>query len=238
MQLQARGFVEVQSRARLVRGRALGRGGARRLRGAAHRRGRHPGRSRPAAAAKVIRTLREHIADEQRAIDGADAATRAFLLADFHVCLAEQMGHRLLVRRAARPDRAHHAGRHALPVEARGRPVVRRARRHRRRAGSRRHARRRRAADARAHRQRRAGAARSSAPPLPDADERLRATLAPVALPRGIALTRVGPCNERGSATVDPTMNSPATPARRLPRPAGDRHGRLRLDPASPSSAP
>ena len=29
-------------------------------------------------------------------IEGADAATRAFILADFHVCLAEQMGHRLL----------------------------------------------------------------------------------------------------------------------------------------------
>ena len=46
---------------------------------------------------QVIRKLRDHIADEQRAIEGADAATRAFLLADFHVCLAEQMGHQLLV---------------------------------------------------------------------------------------------------------------------------------------------
>ena len=44
----------------------------------------------------VIRTLRRHIVQEQQAIDGADAATRAFLLADFHVCLAECMGHRLL----------------------------------------------------------------------------------------------------------------------------------------------
>ena len=44
----------------------------------------------------MIRKLREHIADEKRAIAGADAATRAFLLADFHVCLADQMGHRLL----------------------------------------------------------------------------------------------------------------------------------------------
>ena len=40
--------------------------------------------------------LRAHIADEQRAVEGADAATRAFLLADFHVCLAQQMGHHLL----------------------------------------------------------------------------------------------------------------------------------------------
>jgi DNA-binding GntR family transcriptional regulator len=44
----------------------------------------------------VIGQLRRHIAQEQQAIAGADAATRAFLLADFHVCLAEQMGHRLL----------------------------------------------------------------------------------------------------------------------------------------------
>jgi DNA-binding GntR family transcriptional regulator len=44
----------------------------------------------------VVRTLRRHIVQEQQAIDGADAATRAFLLADFHVCLAECMGHRLL----------------------------------------------------------------------------------------------------------------------------------------------
>ena len=45
----------------------------------------------------MIRKLRDHIADEQRAVEGADAATRAFLLADFHVCLAEQLGHQLLV---------------------------------------------------------------------------------------------------------------------------------------------
>ena len=37
-----------------------------------------------------------HIADEQKAIDEADAPTRAFLLADFHVCLAECLGHKLL----------------------------------------------------------------------------------------------------------------------------------------------
>ena len=44
----------------------------------------------------VIRTLRQHVDDERRAIVGADAATRAFLLADFHVCLAECLGHRVL----------------------------------------------------------------------------------------------------------------------------------------------
>jgi len=40
--------------------------------------------------------VNHHIKEEQDAIDGADAATRAFLLADFHVCLAECLGHRLL----------------------------------------------------------------------------------------------------------------------------------------------
>ena len=44
----------------------------------------------------VVRALRRHIVQEQEAIEAADAATRAFLLADFHVCLAECMGHRLL----------------------------------------------------------------------------------------------------------------------------------------------
>src|SRR6185436_18439610 len=44
----------------------------------------------------VVRRLRTHVAEESRAVEGADAATRAFLLADFHVCLAESLGHRLL----------------------------------------------------------------------------------------------------------------------------------------------
>jgi DNA-binding GntR family transcriptional regulator len=44
----------------------------------------------------VVRRLRKHIGDEKWAIEGADAATRAFLLADFHVCLAECLGHRML----------------------------------------------------------------------------------------------------------------------------------------------
>ena len=44
----------------------------------------------------VIRRLRQHIGQEQQAIEGADAATRSFLLADFHVCLAECLGHKLL----------------------------------------------------------------------------------------------------------------------------------------------
>ena len=96
MQLQARGFVEVQSR----RGWYVVQPSAEEARDAfAARRIVEAGilaeAGRPLA--KVIRKLREHIADEKRAIAGADAATRAFLLADFHVCLADQMGHRLLV---------------------------------------------------------------------------------------------------------------------------------------------
>lgn len=44
----------------------------------------------------MIRTLRQHIAQEETVIAEADAATRAFLLADFHVCLAGAPGHRVL----------------------------------------------------------------------------------------------------------------------------------------------
>ncbi|RZL60866.1 MAG: GntR family transcriptional regulator [Variovorax sp.] len=96
MQLQARGFVAVQSK----RGWFVVEPSAEQARDAfAARRIVEAGilaeAGRPLQ--KVIRALRSHLADERRAIDGADAATRAFLLADFHVCLAEQMGHRLLV---------------------------------------------------------------------------------------------------------------------------------------------
>ena len=95
MKLQARGFVEVQSK----RGwyvvqpsleEAQDAFAARRVVEA----GIISAQGRPLAAA--IRQLRSHIQEEQRAIEGADAATRAFLLADFHVCLAQQLGHRLL----------------------------------------------------------------------------------------------------------------------------------------------
>ena len=97
MQLQARGFVEVQSR----RGWYVVEPSADEARDAfSARRIVEAGilaESEGRPLQKVIRKLRDHIADEQRAIDAADAATRAFLLADFHVCLAEQMGHQLLV---------------------------------------------------------------------------------------------------------------------------------------------
>jgi DNA-binding GntR family transcriptional regulator len=97
MQLQARGFVEVQSR----RGWYVVEPSAEEARDAfSARRIVEAGilaESEGRPLQKAIRKLRDHIADEQRAIEGADAATRAFLLADFHVCLAEQMGHQLLV---------------------------------------------------------------------------------------------------------------------------------------------
>ena len=96
MQLQARGFVEVRTRkgwyvvepsiaeARdaFAARRAVEGGMLRQTEG------------RPLQA--VVRRLRQHIADEQQALDGTDTATRAFLLADFHVCLAESLGHRVL----------------------------------------------------------------------------------------------------------------------------------------------
>lgn len=44
----------------------------------------------------VIRRLRKHVKDEREAINGRDAAARSVALADFHVCLAECLGNRLL----------------------------------------------------------------------------------------------------------------------------------------------
>ncbi|KQP13165.1 GntR family transcriptional regulator [Pseudorhodoferax sp. Leaf267] len=95
MQLQARGFVEVQPK----RGWYVVQPSAEEARDAfAARRIVEAGilgtEGKPLA--QTIRALRRHIGQEREAIDGADAATRAFLLADFHVCLAQEMGHRLL----------------------------------------------------------------------------------------------------------------------------------------------
>jgi DNA-binding GntR family transcriptional regulator len=95
MQLQARGFVEVRPR----KGWYVVEPSVEDARDAFSARriiesGILTDMGRPLQS--VIPRLRTHIADEQRAIDGADAGTRAFLLADFHVCLAEAMGHRSL----------------------------------------------------------------------------------------------------------------------------------------------
>jgi len=45
---------------------------------------------------QLVRQLREHIGVERQAIADNDVAHRSFVLADFHVCLAECLGHRLL----------------------------------------------------------------------------------------------------------------------------------------------
>lgn len=95
MQLQARGFVEVRSR----KGWYVVEPSIDEARDAfAARRAVESGILREAGQPlqSVVRKLRQHIRDERAAIDGADAATRAFLLADFHVCLAECLGHRVL----------------------------------------------------------------------------------------------------------------------------------------------
>ena len=100
MQLQARGFVEVRTR----KGWYVVEPSIEQARDAfAARRAVEAGLLRQAEGQlegkplqSVVRRLRQHIKDEQAAIAGADAATRAFLLADFHVCLAACLGHKLL----------------------------------------------------------------------------------------------------------------------------------------------
>ena len=100
MQLQARGFVEVRTR----KGWYVVEPSIDEARDAfAARRAVESGLLRQADGQfegqplqTVVRRLRQHIHDEQQAIDAADPATRAFLLADFHVCLAECLGHKLL----------------------------------------------------------------------------------------------------------------------------------------------
>jgi len=100
MQLQARGFVEVRTR----KGWYVVEPSIEQARDAfAARRAVEAGMLREAELdaggqplQSVIRKLRQHVKEEQQAIAGADSATRSFLLADFHVCLAECLGHTLL----------------------------------------------------------------------------------------------------------------------------------------------
>jgi DNA-binding GntR family transcriptional regulator len=102
MQLQARGFVEVRSR----KGWYVVEPSIDEARDAfAARRAVEAGMLRDAELGdvdegrplqSVVRKLRQHIKDEEAAIEGPDAAARAFLLADFHVCLADCLGHKLL----------------------------------------------------------------------------------------------------------------------------------------------
>ena len=101
MQLQARGFVEVRTR----KGWYVVQPSVEQAHDAfAARRAVEAGMLRESAVLRdagrplqaVVRRLRQHVKDELAAIDGADVATRTFLLADFHVCLAECLGHKLL----------------------------------------------------------------------------------------------------------------------------------------------
>jgi DNA-binding GntR family transcriptional regulator len=95
MQLQARGFVEVRTR----KGWYVVEPSFEEARDAfAARRVIETGLLRDAGKPmqSVIRRLRKHIAEEREAIESGDAAVRTFLLADFHVCLTECLGHRLL----------------------------------------------------------------------------------------------------------------------------------------------
>lgn len=101
MQLQARGFVEVRPR----RGWYVVEPSVDEARDAfAARRIVESGILNPPDAVpeegrslqSVALALRRHIDQERQAIQGTNTATRAFLLADFHVCLAENLGHRLL----------------------------------------------------------------------------------------------------------------------------------------------
>ncbi|WP_077037656.1 GntR family transcriptional regulator [Pelomonas sp. KK5] len=95
MQLQARGFVEVRTR----KGWYVVEPSFEEARDAfAARRTIETGLLREAGRPlqSVLRRLRQHVAEERAAIAEGDAATRTFLLADFHVCMAECFGNRLL----------------------------------------------------------------------------------------------------------------------------------------------
>jgi DNA-binding GntR family transcriptional regulator len=95
MQLQARGFVEVRPRSGWFVVEPSFEDAQQTY---AARRVIEPGMLRDAGKPlqSVIRRLREHVAQERKAIATSDAATRSVLLADFHVCLAECLGNRYL----------------------------------------------------------------------------------------------------------------------------------------------
>lgn len=95
IKLQARGFVEVRSRT----GWYVVEPSFEEARETyAARRIIEPGMLRDAGTPlqAVIRRLRQHVAEERKAIVSCDAGTRSVMLADFHVCLAECLGNRLV----------------------------------------------------------------------------------------------------------------------------------------------
>ena len=95
MHLQARGFVEVRPRLGWY---VVEPSFDEACETYAARRVIEPGMLRDAGKPlqSVIRKLRRHVTDERKAIASSDAAERSVLLADFHVCLAECLGNRLL----------------------------------------------------------------------------------------------------------------------------------------------
>lgn len=95
MQLQARGFIEVRPR----KGWYVVEPSFQEARHAFDaRRVVETGILRDAGKPlqSVIRQLRQHVAQERDALTAVDTATRSFLLADFHVCLAKCLGNPLL----------------------------------------------------------------------------------------------------------------------------------------------
>ena len=95
MQLRARGFVEVRSRLGWY---VVEPSFDDALETYAARRVIEPGMLRDAGRPlqSALKALRQHVARERRAVDSGDAATRSVLLAEFHVCLAQCLGNRLL----------------------------------------------------------------------------------------------------------------------------------------------
>lgn len=101
IQLQARGFVEVRPRkgwyvVEPSLADAKDAFAARRVieGGLLDEVQRHALEGRPLQA--VFRSLRQHIAEERQAIEDKDPAARSFVLADFHVCMADCLGHKTL----------------------------------------------------------------------------------------------------------------------------------------------
>lgn len=97
IELQARGFVEVRPR---IGWYVVEPSFDEARETYAARRVIEPGMVRDAGRPlqSVIRRLRQHVADERRVIQSQDAGKRNVQLADFHVCLAECLGNRLLTK--------------------------------------------------------------------------------------------------------------------------------------------
>ncbi|MDR7378259.1 DNA-binding GntR family transcriptional regulator [Rhodoferax ferrireducens] len=53
-------------------------------------------RSLQSVGKPALKRLRQHLKEEQAAVNGSDVGARSFLLGDFHVCLAECLGNSLL----------------------------------------------------------------------------------------------------------------------------------------------